>query len=371
MLDKSKLIKLLSSELPIFFKNTEEEIEFSYKAFKWLQSKPDIAIAISQLNSDYLMPKFKGQINDKFNLVPYKESYHVLAVDGSQIYPDRHQGFTCFLLNIAISYFFYDTSSKDSKVEFESLPFVYSDMQDGNILCPELINCIRTELEFKIGLDYCIKKKSNEPFLFLCDGSLIFWHLENKDSETKKKFLNSYISLFEKFYEHRIPIAGFISLPKSREIVNILKTGLQYKIIPYNSSILFDHVVDSDICNFFLEPFTRSTIFSNHFPIVDSYPEHLRPYFVYLNIGTEIARLEFPYWIVQDNNLFNLIVEIVVDQCLKGQSYPISLSEAHEQAVIDNIDKMFFYHTISKMALNTNKRYSISAKSLNKKIVGV
>ena len=57
-------------------------------------------------------------------------------------------------------------------------------------------------------------------------------------------------------------------------------------------------------------------------------------YFCYINIGSEIARIEFPEWVAENSRLLNQALEIVFSQVNKGFGYPIALSEAHNQAVM-------------------------------------
>ena len=132
-----------------------------------------------------------------------------------------------------------------------------------------------------------------------------------------------------------------------------------------------DHVLDTQIASTFLNQNFRSTIFYSNSKVVDLYPEHLKPCFVYLNIGKEIIRLEFPIWIVAKPECLDLICKIAIDQSIKGQGYPVVLSEAHEQAVIKGFDKDFFYQLICKKSVEQNQRILLSPKSIKKHNVSI
>ncbi len=57
----------------------------------------------------------------------------------------------------------------------------------------------------------------------LFDGSLIFWHLEAKNPNLKTHFLDTYLAILFELYKDKITFASYISLPKSKELVNLIK----------------------------------------------------------------------------------------------------------------------------------------------------
>ena len=262
---------------------------------------------------------------------------------------------------------------------------------------PDVVDLKREELELEASFKTAheLNQKyltQNTPFAVLVDGSLIFWQLESKSPEIKKYFLNKYFEHLNSFYEKNIPIAGYISMPKSRELINLLKIGLcRFEIANCISCHSLhstfpckdvDHVLDTQIASTFLNQNFRSTIFYSNSKVVDLYPEHLKPCFVYLNIGKEIIRLEFPIWMTQPSHkamagtaqkptYLDLICKIAIDQSIKGQGYPVVLSEAHEQAVIKNYDKDFFYQLICKKGVEQNQRILLSPKSIKKHNVSI
>ncbi len=257
----------------------------------------------------------------------------------------------------------------------DSIPSVYALQENGswNDLSPEKINCQRSELELQVGLKVSTEVTQKRPFphLFLCDGSLIFWHLDSQDDVTKERFLQSSLSLLDDFYKKRLLIAGFISLPKSKELVNIVRMAVDKNIVSFDTKPTFEHIVDSDVIFPFLPTYTRSALFAHCSSITQRYPEHLRPHFIYVNINQEVVRIEVPAWIAHDQEALTTTLEIALDQCIKGHGYPVALSEAHEQAVVKNIDREFFFQMLYK--LSSDHKYPIkpSQKSLKKKFVSI
>lgn len=367
MLNRSKILQELNVQVPQVFDSTYSEIALAQMAFGWLCENPQTAQSIAESVHDMLMPSWSEPLNKMYSLSVPHGGYQVLAVDGSQIYPDRHQGISCYVLNIGTAFFSYD---QQSSVLLDSFPKVCTSVDPLQLL-PDFINAKRSELEFQAGFD-----KSRElvdpakPFLYLCDGSLIFWHLESKEEEIKNDFLTSYLAALERFYTSRMLIAGYISFAKNKEIVNLLRAGLEKKLIPSERTSI-DYLVDADICSFFLPPYHRTILFGHHSPIVTNYPEHLRPYFCYVNVGQEIARVEVPAWIAFDNTYLDQVLSLILDQAIKGQGYPVALSEAHEQAVIKNADREYFYQLLNSVTQQHHRVYVQSQKSIKKRVVGV
>lgn len=369
--------------------------KISKKLFPDLSSESNIAqeklIEISQditfeqkvelSKSTFLIPEWTGHINDVFNIKNDLNDYSVLAVDGSQVYPDRNiSGASCFLINTGGCLIRY---SQKSEAKFFSEPIVFLnqdilDKKDKISFSRDLVDLKREELElqklFEVGL-------KNNVDLCLVDGTIIFWPLEGKQEEVKALFLKSYLNYLNNFYEQKKLIAGFISFPKSKEIVNLIKLGLcrfdfaecitchhNYTEFPCK---VVDHLIDSQVLRSLLKQGQRSTIFFSKSKIISEYPEHLKPCFFYLNIGKEIVRIETFKWVIQNKENIDFICKVAIDQSKKGLGYPVVLAESHEQAVVKGPDRDFFYHLIQKIALEQQQRLFYSQKSLKKRGIGI
>lgn len=373
MLNKHKVLQELQAVVPQLFFATGQEREIAYKVWRWLLDHPEQAEPLKCSVSPWQVPLWLEQLGTAEPIKTGNHGYSVTAVDGSQIYPDRHQGIGCYLLNIGTVTLTYDGHLSGMKTD--STPSVYAlqENESLNDLSPERINCQRSELELQVGLKVSteLTQKRSLPHLFLCDGSLIFWHLDSQDDVTKERFLQNSLALLDDFYEKRLLIAGFISLPKSKELVNIVRTAIDKNVISFENKPTFEYIVDSDVILPFLPTYTRSALFAHCSSIIQRYPEHLRPHFMYVNINQEIIRIEVPAWIAQDQEALLTTLEIALDQCIKGHGYPVALSEAHEQAVVKSVDREFFFHMLYKLSADHNYPLKPSQKSLKKKFVSI
>jgi hypothetical protein len=327
------------------------------------------------------VPTWTGTLHDQFSVAQEPEQYCVLGMDGSQIYPDRHEGAACFLINVGAVHLHYGIGGQ--AVQFFSEPMLFSGYEEDAMILhespQELVNCRRQELEFQVGVEHAKKMKAvccfGEPSLYMCDGSLIFWHLESKSPEAKQRFLTCYLTSLQQLYEDRVLCAGYISLTKSKELTNVVRLAISEFAAELHLESLaqqfpwpvLDRMVDATIVQFFLELFHRTIVFKNHAPISKNYPPHLHPHFFYMHVGHEIARIEIPAWIAGSAELIETVSMIILDQCRKGDGYPVALAEAHEQAVVKGPDREFFYQLVQRAGIERYRQPHYSQKIRNKR----
>lgn len=379
MLDRAKLSQELKRVAGALFADSSDDILKAKEAWHLIAHDENLSSRIATIDAPFSIPSWHNAIGQKKEVSQTIQNYHILSVDGSQIYPDRHQGPSCFLINIGSIVFHYDTQSR---VHIYSQPSIFSAHNNSHnngqdeLLSTDNVNCRRQELEFNQGLKQAIALKqivsaSHNPFLLLFDGSLIFWLLESKDNALQADFLPKYLAALDQMHKEQIPVAGYISLPKSRELVNIIRLALANFNPKQTSEHTLCHLVDSTIASFFLAPYERTILFQNNATISKQYPGHLRPYFFYINVGTEIGRVEIPQWIAHNEQLTDQIASIIIDQCKKGYGYPIAIAQAHEAAVVKGPDRDFFYYLLDKMSIEKNQPAIISQKSRHKKHISL
>jgi len=365
MLDRSKVAREFASRGDELFIDYSNELAIARMYWQKILADPVLQQKIPFVQSVGILPTWQDALDATSAIDPI-HTYHVLAVDGSQIYPDRHQGVSCYLVNTGSAYCKYAATGI---AQFNSEPRIASGITEAGEITPDIVDCIRTELELRDSLIKSREYRTDalEQYMVMMDGSLIFWHLDSKDDVTKNRFLTSYLTIFQQLYTERILHAGVISLPKSKELVHIIAAAV--KVLGKEDT--FTHCVDTDIALFFLVAGQRTGVFKNNSPIVSFYQEMVQPYFFYMHTGYEIVRCEIPAWIAREHALVDTVARIVLDQTKKGYGYPVCLAEAHEQAVVKGADREFFYLMLQKMALARNQRYAFSQKSMKKRMISV
>ena len=74
---------------------------------------------------------------------------------------------------------------------------------------------------------------------------------------------------------------------------------------------------------------------------------------------------------VKDPKMIDFVCQVLIDQAVKGQGYPVALAEAHEQAVVKGADREFFFSLIRKVGIERNKQVFASQKSIKKRGIGI
>jgi hypothetical protein len=364
-------LESVSSKLFVDFSS---EFDVARAVWQSIATDDSFLPMVSDATYNLPLPLWNGILGDHIIVDPHKVPMRTLVgVDGSQIYPDRHQGSSCFLINIGSIILSYGITRP---VKFSSDPQVFVGDDDayshGSLV--DYINCRREELEFDAGLALMntIKPAAapGEQQLLLFDGALIFWHLESKDFAEREIFLSRYCASLVRLHDNNHLCAGYISCPRNKDLVNLLRFAMASRVCN-NAQEPLDHILDVHVAEFFLPLHSRTLVFKHQSKLCDRYQAHVRPYFFYLNVGSEIARIEVPAWIALNDGYVDTIASMILDSSIKGRGYPVVLAEAHEQAVVKGPDRELFYHLIQKIGLQRKQILSMSQKNVKKRGIGV
>lgn len=301
----------------------------------------------------------------------------VVSTDGSQIYPDRNLEPTCFLLNISEIAFHYGTIEDPHMSARPYVRFRGQDLEDLEgleitVSGQEVVSALRDELELAALLRTAEEnRKGDRPVLAIADGTLIRWMLSGMRNPTlEQKLLGRYTLHMKGFEEAQIPLCSYISMPGNNEFINLLMMQdafVQTAHTPDAFSLLSDRLLFKEVLN----PGYRSAIFKSQSKVLEKYPagHEICYFYVHVEAGygvSEIARVEFPFWMVDKPGLVDLVHATVIDECRKGKGYPVVLAEAHEQAVVRAADRQFFYELVKEEMTKEGQVVDESQKSRSK-----
>jgi len=321
---------------------------------------------------------------------PCPSQFTVMATDGSHIDVDRHRSTRCYLINIGTVVLNYGAQPG---ALLESVPNLYSGDEDL-VISPAGVKGREQPIEgtllgIKRGVDelYQLTQLARElpagsSSLALLDGTLILWGLEAYPEFVTEALLDkgflSYLDDIKKLNnDKKLALASYISFSRSTDVANVLRVAL----CPYDppdcdrycatsTERACDKVAgvrDRDLFLNLLSPGERSALFISQSSIVNKHYGAHRVYFFYLRVDDEIARVEIPQWVALDENLLNLTHSLVLDQCKRGQGYPVVLSEAHEKAVVTGADRENFWQLVESSLVEENLPSLTSAKSQSKR----
>jgi len=289
----------------------------------------------------------------------------VVATDGSQIYPDRHVEPPFFLLNVSQVAFQYGTTEDALLAATPSLHFrePLADRFDAvlDTIPTELVSALRDELELSQLLDAATTAHvPDRPLVALADGTLIRWMIRGMDNETlEDELIARYTEYLEGFRDEGLALASYVSMPASTEIVNLLRfVGGDLGAAPPEISmdvpetLRLDGLLDRHVLATELAPGERSAVFGSASHIQGEYPTGTDISFFYLKVpgpgGGELGRIEVPRWVADDPALLDRVHATVLQECRKGEGYPLALSEAHERAVVRTSEREAFFRLMER-----------------------
>ncbi len=349
-----------------------ESAQFSEFAHKLMVSK-----------TSWLLAGLSEAPNQTYPLPTAPTAVTVVATDGSQIAPSHHEVASAFLVNVSSVVLPYGTGER---AELSSAPTLFFKDEDLYLnyggqrvqVTGEILGMRRGIMELEQLIEKATAaKRQDHPVCGLSDGSLIVWQLQGKPDDYQQPTLSQFLAGLESARQCGIPIAGYISRPRSRDVVNALRVGLCPETIPNCDRCPYTHLPqlpcadieglsDQRLFARLLEPGERTQVFSSSSQILEAYGVH-RIGFFYLHVGTEVVRIEIPQWVEADPDLLDLVHAVAYTQAEKGSGYPISLAEAHQQAVVRGTERDMFYEMVTTVLVRRGMRAAISPKNMRKR----
>ena len=322
----------------------------------------------------------------------------VLATDGSQIAPSHHEIAYCYLINIGRVMIHY---GQNLHPLLDSIPEVFYQQEDlyisrqwgisteewlgyrravseATVLAELGCNWVKPPFGFDEVNPKSIASSPRVPTLAMVDGSLVYWFLEQLPTEARERILNPILAAWEELRQVGIPIVGYLSSSRSIDNLNLLRLLTCPHDTPdcpthcADAAKLpcqqFEGVRDTTLWNTQLSPGQRSCWWQSTAKILDWYDDSHKVYFCYLHVGTEIARVEVPAWVAQDEKLSSTALSLIVAQVNKGFGYPVALAEAHNQAVVRGADRSSFFALLEQELVKTGiKNVGTSYKETRKR----
>ena len=346
-------------------------------------------IKIAQSRTSWLVARWGEVPNAVEPPAPRPFPCVVLAADGSQIVADRHDIALCYLLNIGRITLRYGTGQPATLTSRPQIQLPEDDLLeriqgDQEAIAPRRVGIRRQLAEFAALAEMISEEKPAVPALALFDGSLILWTLEPEADEFRADSLRLFAAAMQTAQQQRVPVAGYISSPQSRDVVNALRvfrcphkqancdrecpgrnrSGPAY--IPPGCAGT-EGVTDAELFAQRLRPGERSAVFGSASQILLAYPEEQRVRFFYLHTGREIARVEIPAWIADDSGLLAQTHALCYDQAQKGDGYPVALAEAHEQAIVRGAEREAFFKLMERAFITSHQSFAITQKAVSKR----
>ncbi len=298
-------------------------------------------------------------------------AHTVIATDGSQIAPSHHEIAYCYLINVGRIILHYGQSKLPM---LDSLPEVFYRPEDlyvsrqWGIRTEEWMGYQRTALEVQMlaELAQALSDEMSAPTISLVDGSLIYWFLEQLPTEARDRILTPILAAWDQLRAIGVPLVGYISASRSGEAMNFLRLQSCAYLAPdcatHCSEVadrapcqVLDPLKDAAIWGMLLQPGERSPLWRSSARIQEFYGDHAI-HFCYVNVGSEVARVEVPAWVAKNSVMLNSALSLVLAQVQKGYGYPVALAEAHNQAVVRGGDRARFFALLEQQMIKAGLR---------------
>ncbi|MGF1513223.1 MAG: DNA double-strand break repair nuclease NurA [Elainellaceae cyanobacterium] len=313
-------------------------------------------------------------------------AHTVLATDGSQIAPSHHEIAYCYLINVGRTALHYGQSRYpllDSLPEVVYRPEDLYQSHQWGVRTDEWMGYRRTVSEAVVLSELAAAiEPASLPVLAMVDGSLVYWFLDTLPEGAQDQLLPPILAAWDQLRDRGIPVVGYISATRSSESLNFLrlhtcpydqpdcqrhcaKTPSTRQIKP--PCQVFSPLRDAALWGQVLSPGQRSPLWRGGASILRRYGDH-HIYFCYLHVGSEVARLEMPAWVVEDADLLDWALTLTVAQVQKGYGYPVALAESHNQAVVRGGDRLQFFSLLEREMIRAGlKNIGTSYKEARKR----
>jgi hypothetical protein len=273
----------------------------------------------------------------------------LLAVDGSQITPSRHDSVEFGLINLGAITLPYGGLGEIQENVNSQLIFDDALYTEYGRLGEQSISLLR-DLHERTFLANLAETLPHPVFTFT-DGPLELWFgAESRpevDTPSEKKSRDVYIASLEILWKAGACTAGYIDNPTSVLVLQMLEIAQTPEVDIKRDWRGGKYRMLRDVHLFaqLLEPGERSAVFALRSRPTEKYPEKIALHFFYLNVGRQekpwLARVEIPRWVAEDEIMLDHLHALLIHECTKlgTRSYPYILHRSHEIAVVKMEEK--------------------------------
>jgi len=329
-------------------------------------------------------------INRPYPLPPLPERATLIAVDGSQVYPNPHGAALYYLTNVGVFVYHHGTDALPGQLTEPHLHYSADDLHDaeGRLIANEAVNARRNVLELEILARETWNQRDQPCSLVaLRDGPLLFW--VGKDVPDGKELQSRYLGILVWMhdahaalmaeYGDSASLVGYVDRPTSAFVVSLLHLlrlpdeEVRGAVLATNGEL--EGLTDQFLMFKLLQPGERSALLVQQSPQNKRYHDKGDNYeiaFFYLNVGSagdyHLARVEMPMWVARSPEAVNRVHALVYNQCQMMWHYPYALTRADELAVVRNHERTQLNEMI-EIELRRNQQAIEHSEKLESKVV--
>lgn len=307
--------------------------------------------------------------------VPDSVPATLIAADGSQIVPNRHESLQYYIINvgaIAMQLGTGNTPDVETDTELKVL-----DEFDDTHFSDSQVALMRDVAERKKLLE--MAEKFSSTIIALTEGQLELWGaVDNENAREFEKNLQDYLNALEAMNKKGIIAGGYVDKPSANWFIKLLEIAAtpQDELKNVRKQRLLAGATDYWLFSQILGEHERSAVFALQAKSAEKYRGAISIHFFYLNVGSakypKIARVDVPQWVAANPSMLNALHAALIEQSkIMGnkQQFPYILHRAHEIAVVthrekEEIDQMLSRELLSSGGEIGEKSGKQSAKDL-------
>lgn len=310
-------------------------------------------------------------LNQAFVCPPAPDRAVVVAVDGSQVYPDLHAPALYYLTNVGRFTYFHGQGELPLEGSSPELFYADSDLREhhghGSVIKNTAVNLRRDVKELQaLTLACWDQRELGLPLVGLRDGRLLWW--AGKDAPDADRLQQDYRRSLGDFYEVHLrhqhqfgqnaSLAGYVESDDSSFVIRLLHLMSleedQITRTTLETAGDYEGLNDGWLFSRVLRPGQRSAVMIQQSPQNRDYKRHwgqeFEITFFYLNVGSlykpHIARIEIPFWVAQSDQAIEEVHSLVWAQTQLANPYPYVLTRADELARVSNMEKQHLENMI-------------------------
>ena len=305
----------------------------------------------------------------------------IVATDGSQIMPDRHAAHLYYLINVGGIIFYHGLAVPPDVFSEPQIIYPETDtVVDDFVFSSGQVSIERDKLEItKLADTAWDSRSAAQPLVAMLDQRLLYWPTGAADIADSKAIV-VWNAAMTKMRDAGALLAGYIDRPGTSAVVTLLRSltavddpGFDWKSLGKRAAT--QGLTDADLFRTILAPGERSAVFvyisppNSRFAEIDTLNEVC---FFYLNpglAGQQIARVDIPRWVAQEETAVAAVHALIIYQCRILGSYPYVLARADEMAVVGHQDANELNFMIDLVMQRHGIEADITAKQASKEIM--
>lgn len=271
----------------------------------------------------------------------------VLAADGSQINPSRHDSVLFGVINVGV-FRMAPGSGQVPSEEVQSELLTGDDLYapNGGAIGEEAVALRRDLREREMLAKLADEEHARTPGILvaaLTDGPLEPFVREPQQRDDLASMYEEYLAALRKIAGLQTATAGYVDKPRSDLLVRLLELvtlAQSERLDRAGHDRSLPGVTDAGLLADVLLPGERSAIFALQSRTAQTFTGEIAIHFFYMNVGREgapsLVRVEVPAWVAEDAALVGSLHAVLIEQCrmLGNRPYPYALHRSHEVAVV-------------------------------------